>query len=332
MIVSTHTISNNEKDNLIEVLRNGIRPDGRSLNQTRDIIIKPISQLGVCEVQIGGTSIVASTSAVLSTPSSRKPESGSHQIFVSSALDIFKRNTSQIQTYIRWIWMKVLALEERALCVKQGDKAWCLKTALVIHSDDGAIIDASFAAIIGSLASLRFPSFDVNSGMLFPSSQHRSHPIALSCRPSIATIALINGRLFCDPSQSELLMSDGYSIIGFNEYKDMIFMDSSMVPYSSDLIKLSLEQSTKWYSSLKSVVDSFDPQLLCVGKESDYFGFEPKPFVFPHNSKLPKCTKIDMWKSDGKETFQFHIPIIREEVIEDSPSIDNKEGWLFSSI
>ena len=43
--------------------------------------------------------------------------------------------------------MKVLILEERALYVKQGDKAWSLKTKLVIHYDNGAIIDVSLVAI-----------------------------------------------------------------------------------------------------------------------------------------------------------------------------------------
>jgi exosome complex component RRP45 len=335
-------ISLNEFESFKVALAEGVRPDQRKFDEARKLSFQQITMPGVATVHLGTTVVSAVTTARLITPSENSPMKGMHNIYLFS--DIQKGKTELMQTYFRFMWSNARILEEESLCVKAGEKVWALTTRLVVHDDDSGIFEAGIAAIIASLSTLRFPSFDSNSGLLFSPTSRRVHRIALSSRPICVTIGFTNGKnsktgkhnsnlIIVDPSRIEQQVSRRFATFIFDENLEQIFLDSYLPGDLEEAYNTAREIAKEWKRTIDTAIDNFKPDnSYCVGEPHDFAGYEPPKFIMPPTGEMKRYKEIEVWYGTTKSKYVLDLDI-KPEIVEKSEKNASNEGdWLFSSL
>ena len=339
----------NEFESYKTALTKGVRPDGRKFKEPRKLVFQKITTPGVATVHLGTTVVSAVTTARLITPAETSPSKGMHNIYLFT--DNQKGKSDLLQTYFRLMWKNSRILEEESLCVKVGEKVWSLTTRLVVHNDDSGIFEAGVAAIYASLVSLRFPSFDSNSGLLFPPTIRRTHGIAISSKPVCVTIGFISGKdsisgkfqqnaILADPGRIEQLVSQRFATFVFDESFEQIFLDSylagNMEKEYSTIREFARGIAREWKKSIDKAISDYKPDdSYCVGSPEDFVGYEPKKFVMPPTGELKQYQEIELWHGDTKSQYVLDLnfkPEDEEDEKKEEKAHDEEGDWLFSSL
>jgi exosome complex RNA-binding protein Rrp42 (RNase PH superfamily) len=163
-------------------------------------------------VQLGKTSVTALSTAKLAVPHPDRPSKGNHFIKLFAPGFTSFHALESFEQYFRFLWRKSDIIEEGSLCLRPGEKVWSVDTKIVIHDDDGGLIDAIFVACYISLSGLGFPSFDTSTGALFPAWHRRIQRIAFSIRPLAVTIGFGPNFLLVDPSLTEMQIVKRFAV------------------------------------------------------------------------------------------------------------------------
>lgn len=167
-----------------QALLESIRPDGRSLLESRPISVRFGGELGWVEVTLGSphstsststaktTRVVVSTHATLVAPRPERPYEGFVDVRAEiqpMAANQFERGRANEEEILfeRGLDRAIRrgeVVDREALCVVAGQKVWNIALTVHLLSAQGAALDAAVLACMIALRHFRRPDTSVSSG------------------------------------------------------------------------------------------------------------------------------------------------------------------------
>ncbi|MFT4326621.1 MAG: exosome complex protein Rrp42, partial [Candidatus Woesearchaeota archaeon] len=201
-----------EKRNLITMLDAGIRPDGRKLDEYRDITIETgVSETaeGSALVTIGDTMVIAGVKVELGTPYPDTPDEGVLMVGVELsqiASNDFESGPPRFDSIelarvtdrgIR----ESKSLDAKSLCLVKGEQVWMVNVDVTVMNDDGNLFDACGLAAIAAIKDAKFPK--VVDGKA-DYNQKTKTSVPLKQVPLGVTVIKIGTHLLVDPTLKEM--------------------------------------------------------------------------------------------------------------------------------
>lgn len=181
-------ISSNDETFIREALKNGLRLDGRKLDEFRDIDIAFGSRYGHVEVSLGKTKIAVKISAEIMAPFEDRPFEGLFQIsteispMASAIFESGRQSTDEIliTRLIEKAIRRSSALDLESLCVVAGSKCWSIRADIHFLDFDGNFIDVSCLGVIVALLHFKKPDVSVVGESVIVHSVQEREPVPLS--------------------------------------------------------------------------------------------------------------------------------------------------------
>ncbi|CAK7265390.1 3'-5'-exoribonuclease [Sporothrix epigloea] len=178
----------NEKAFVGQALQEGLRLDGRGLEDYRPIVLSLGDEYGVADVRLGKTRIFAKATAEVTVPFSDRPFDGIFNIvtelspMASPSLEAGRHN--ETETLLSRILEKTLrrsgALDTESLCLAAGQKCWSVRVDVHVLSHDGNLVDAACLAVVAVLRHFRKPETSIENGVLTIYTPAEREPVPLS--------------------------------------------------------------------------------------------------------------------------------------------------------
>jgi exosome complex component RRP45 len=205
-------LSINEQQFLRTSLANGLRIDGRSPLDIRNIQVSFPGGSGTAQVQLGGTRVYAVTTADLVAPYPDRPNEGALNIFVNfSAMaspayepgHSSDRGVEQVRLVERGL-RESRAIDLESLCVLAGEKVWAVRLDVHVLDADGNVQDALSLASVAALAHFRRPDVTVVGDTVTVHSVEDRQPVPLALHhlPISCTFAFFDPLLAAVTSNS----------------------------------------------------------------------------------------------------------------------------------
>ncbi|MBW2984396.1 exosome complex protein Rrp42 [Candidatus Woesearchaeota archaeon] len=200
------------KEHVIKLLKADTRLDGRKPLEFR----KPVTvEYGVsktaegsAKVKIGGTEVIVGVKLEIMEPYPDTPDKGT--IMVGAELlplsnPEFESGPPGIQAIelARVVDRGIReskALDFKKLCIKEGEKIWCVVIDICSINDEGNLLDASALAALAALKDARFPKFD---GDKVDYAEKTDEKLPLSREPLPVTVIKIGDNFIVDPLTDE---------------------------------------------------------------------------------------------------------------------------------
>ncbi len=202
---------NPAREHLLKALEMGVRLDGRSLEQYRDVEVTygiANTAEGSAQVQIGETVVVAGVKLSVEKPFPDTPEEGI--IMVNAELlplssPRFESGPPGIESIelarvVDRGLRESKALDLKALCIKKGEHVWAVSVDICTINDAGNLVDAAGLAAIAALQDAVLPSYD---GIEVNYKNKTGEKLPLSKTPIPITVFKIGRYFIVDPVQEE---------------------------------------------------------------------------------------------------------------------------------
>ncbi|KAJ1613620.1 RRP45-like archaeo-eukaryotic exosomal rnase [Cryptosporidium canis] len=159
---------------VVGVREYGLRLDGRTMNEYRNIKISLNKNYGEAEVNIGRTHVLCVVKSELVVPSQERASEG----LISFNVDIgplclnpsshaYRHNRAtlgtEIANYIERVLRETGAIDTEILCILSGVCAWSVKCDIHVLFDDGNLFDACTLATLSGLRHYRYVGADANN-------------------------------------------------------------------------------------------------------------------------------------------------------------------------
>lgn len=199
------------KEHAARFFEQGIRFDGRKLDEYRDITIEygiSKSAEGSAKVQIGETQVLAGVKLSMEKPFPDTPDEGTLMVnveLVPMANPEFETGPPGIdaielaRVVDRGI-REAKAIDTTQLCIKSGEKCWGVLIDVIPINDAGNLFDAASLAAIAALLDAKFPEFD---GTTVDYKTRTDKGLTLTKRPLGVTVIKSGNHLFVDPTDAE---------------------------------------------------------------------------------------------------------------------------------
>lgn len=207
-------IPNINKKQILNLLKEGKRMDRRKFLDYREISIEKdisINAEGSCRVKIGETEVIAGVKIDVQEPYSdhedegtmivgmefspicgERYESGPPQIDAIEVARVVDRGIRE-SGFIDW----------KKLCIKKGEKVWCILIDIYCINDDGNVIDASALASVIALQVAKFPKYDEKKEKIeFGELTKESLPLTENI-PFTITFHKLGEGIIVDPNRDE---------------------------------------------------------------------------------------------------------------------------------
>jgi exosome complex component RRP42 len=206
-----------EKKNLIDLLANGKRIDGRGLTDYRSFTIETniIEKAeGSAQIKLGKTKVMVGVKVETGEPFSDTPDEGVLMVnaeFVPLASPSFEpgppdENAIELARVVDRGLRESKALDLKKLCIKEGEKVFVVFIDIYVLDHDGNLIDASALAALTALLTTKIKAYEVKNGELTYKNGFTSLPI--QNYPIPITFAKINNTLIVDPLIEEERIMD----------------------------------------------------------------------------------------------------------------------------
>ncbi|OCH94510.1 hypothetical protein OBBRIDRAFT_769588 [Obba rivulosa] len=197
-------------------LEENIRPDGRELDEWRDVSVHmgSISTAdGSALVRLGDTTVVCGVKAEITEPELDSPEEG----FIVPNLDLpaicspkFKPGppTEEAQVMsdrLNDVLVTAGVVSPSSLCIQPGKAAWVLYIDATCINYDGNAFDATLLAMVAALRNTRLPRarFDEETGRTV-CSRKVQEPLQIGRLPIAMTFGIFDGmHVLSDPTSFE---------------------------------------------------------------------------------------------------------------------------------
>ena len=202
-------ISSVKRDYIIDLVRQGKRADGRTIDQLREAtielnLIKTAN--GSAKVKLGKTQVLVGVKLMHAVPFPDTPDSGVLIVnaeLLPMASPTFESGPPRVEA------IEVARVVDRGireseaigldkLCIKSGEDVWSVFIDIDVLDHDGGLIDASGLAAIAALLNVTPPKDDDWTLSEFP----------ISKKPVAVTIAKIDDKLVADPCLDEERVMD----------------------------------------------------------------------------------------------------------------------------
>uniref|UniRef100_A0A060TJJ4 Exosome complex component RRP45 n=1 Tax=Blastobotrys adeninivorans TaxID=409370 RepID=A0A060TJJ4_BLAAD len=228
-------LSNNEKDFVLDLLKQETRVDGRKLLQFRDVEITFGESLGHVEVSLGKTKVIVRVSAEVTKPYEDRPYEG---IFLmttdvsSMASPIFENNRqSDEETLISRVIEKAIrrsnALDVESLCIAAGKACWMVRADVHFINYDGGLIDATCIGAIAALMHYRRPdtSIDGDRVIVHPIEERAPVPLSILHVPLCVTFSFFDDSIMLvDATAQEEALRTSEMVITLNKNREVCQM------------------------------------------------------------------------------------------------------------
>ena len=199
------------REHLLKTLENGIRYDGRKLDQFRDISITydiSKSAEGSAEVRIGNTRVLVGVKMAVEKPYPDTPDSGNLMVnteltplaspkFESGPPDI---NSIEIARVIDRGIRESKAIDTKQLCITVAEKVWSVMVDVIPLNADGNLLDAGALGALAALKKARFPKYEDNIiDYMTKTDKH----VPLVREPIAVTVFKIGPHFLVDPIPDE---------------------------------------------------------------------------------------------------------------------------------
>ncbi len=207
------TMLNKElRKHILRTLQAGLRFDGRGMEDFREITVeKGISKNaeGSARVKIGGTEVLAGVKMSIEKPYPDTPNEGT--LMVNAELTPLSSpefesgppgdDAIEIARVVDRGIRESKAIDLKALCIAQGEKAWGISVDIVSINDEGNLMDAAALAALAALTDAKFP------GLTEEGKVDYKHPttkkIAMTNMPIAVTITKIGDKILVDTTIEE---------------------------------------------------------------------------------------------------------------------------------
>lgn len=201
-------------------LENNIRPDGREVNEFRQLIISVGSigtACGSALVKMNKTVVLCGIKADLTNPTQDEPDKG---FFVPNVTltpvcsNKFQPGppTEQAQVCSQII-MNLLKnsnfINPNSLCIAEGKLSWCLFIEMVCLSYDGNVLDACVLALMAALRNTKLPEVTVKEEDNKVEVTEKYAPLNIDHLIFPTTFAVLKNGVVADPSTEEESLADG---------------------------------------------------------------------------------------------------------------------------
>ncbi|OWB77529.1 hypothetical protein B5S32_g1698 [[Candida] boidinii] len=194
-MAKSYEISTNERDFILEALKQGLRLDSRKLLQMRELDIKlDEKEFGVVEISLGKTKLYIRVSSEIVQPYEDRPFEGIFQVsteispmaapfFESGSTGLGKSQTDEeilISRLIEKAVRRSNALDLESLCIIAGSKVWSIRVDIQFLNYDGNFIDICCIGAMTALLHYKKPDCEVSSNDVIIYDTRQREPVPLS--------------------------------------------------------------------------------------------------------------------------------------------------------
>ncbi|CEJ93198.1 Putative 3' exoribonuclease [[Torrubiella] hemipterigena] len=177
-----------ERTFTLQALGEGLRLDGRKLDQWRSMSLQFGDEYGSTEVQFGKTRVLAKVSAEVTVPFADRPFDGifiiASELSPMVAPSIEANRPTETEVVLSRLLEKTIrrsgALDTESLCLVAGQKCWSVRVDLHVLTHDGNLIDAACFAIVAALRHFRKPETTMEGETLTIFTPAEREPVPLS--------------------------------------------------------------------------------------------------------------------------------------------------------
>jgi len=214
------------KDHIIDLIKKGIRLDGRKADEYR----KPLkveygtakNSEGSATVTLGGTIVMVGVKLSLDKPYPDTPEDGCLMVgaeLIPLSNPEFELGPPGIQAIelgrvIDRGIRESKAIDTKKLCIEKGEKVWGVSIDIIPINDEGNLFDASALATIAALKDAKFPKVE-DDVVKYEESTNKKIP--LSKTPVSVTVLKIGDNFVIDPVTEEEKVIDSRLTVATDE-------------------------------------------------------------------------------------------------------------------
>lgn len=201
------------KNHITKLLNQGIRLDGRKLDEYRQPLTvekRAFPQAeGSARVRMGNTDVIVGVKLETMAPYPDQPDRGSIMVgaeLLPMASPDFESGPPSIDSIelARVVDRGVResgALDFKQLCITEGEKVWMITIDIVPVNADGNLFDAASLGAIAALQDAKFPAIDENGKIDYKHKTEKSLPLIKV--PIEVTVYKIGKDFVIDPSRDE---------------------------------------------------------------------------------------------------------------------------------
>uniref|UniRef100_A0A7S2RP95 Ribosomal RNA-processing protein 43 n=1 Tax=Mucochytrium quahogii TaxID=96639 RepID=A0A7S2RP95_9STRA len=239
-----------------------VRPDGRGLDQSRDVNISSGTVQtadGSGTVHIGRTSVCCGIKFMVGEPAIKAPDSGLLDISVS-LLPVcspeFDGRPSELSialgAYVSKVVDSANLVDKTELLIKEGVACFVLRADIVCLSDDGNLWDACLLSFIAALSDLGLPNVDVvnvegdkDKTQVVQIGTECPNKLQINNWPVSSTFGLFGDQLLLDPTNEEMRVLDGVLTVVLTENGDVACVQKTDGPsVSMSVLDACLDRGT----------------------------------------------------------------------------------------
>ncbi|QDS74714.1 hypothetical protein FKW77_000676 [Venturia effusa] len=221
-------LSNNEREFILDALRQNVRLDGRSSDEYRGIELTFGDEYGLVDVKMGKTRVFVRIACEITAPYPDRKFEGMFIItsefspMASPAFEIGRQNQTEIilSRILEKAIRRSSALDTESLCIIAGQKCFALRADIHILDHDGNLIDASCVALVAALQHFRRPDVHVEGEKVTVFAYREREPVPLSMlhHPLCVTFSYFDGGniRIMDATAAEEQVREGEVIITMN--------------------------------------------------------------------------------------------------------------------
>jgi exosome complex component RRP42 len=209
-------MSNSIREHMLKSLAEGIRFDGRKLDEFRPVSVETgisMNAEGSARVSIGGTVVLAGVKMGVETPYPDTPESGNlmvnAELLPLSDPEFEAGPPSETAIEVARITDRGIreskSLDLKKLCITPKEKVWSVMIDAVSMNSEGNMIDAAALASIAAVQNARMPKYE-NGSVKYDQLTETKLPV--SQLPITISIIKIGPHLLVDPTKDEEAVAD----------------------------------------------------------------------------------------------------------------------------
>lgn len=258
-------------ETLSSIIKKGVRPDGRGLEDFRQIEIitnyLPKAE-GSALVKLGETQVLVGVKLDVGTPYSDAPDEGVIVVsaeFVPTASPAFEpgppdENAIELARVVDRVIRECRAIDLSQLVLIPGKKVWTVWIDIYVLDHDGNLIDASAIATLAALLTTKMPKAEVTGDQVVVDKSVYVGTLPISRKALTVTLGKINDALLVDPTFEEESVISSKLIVGVTEdgliaglqKSGMGFMDVNEVSKALDIaLRKGLELISKVQEAIK---------------------------------------------------------------------------------
>jgi len=250
------------KQNVLKYLKEGIRLDGRKLEEYRAVEVESDiskSAEGSARVKIGDTEVLAGIKLAIDKPYPDTPEEGTMMIgaeLLPLSNPEFESGPPNIQAVelARVVDRGIReskAINTKKLLIEKGEKAWTVMIDIVTLNDAGNLFDAAALASLAALKNTKFPEYD---GTKIDYKKRTDKDLPINKLPISVTVLKIGDFFIVDPNSEEEKAVDARLTVAISGDKICALQKGGDMPVTTEDIKKMIDIAFDKSKELKKII------------------------------------------------------------------------------